>query len=298
MKLTRAIALAGLISLSACSLNWQRAAASDEILEPSPNGNNLGLRTITKYAVQQSLPLPNHTSIPGSTPGSLTLMPSPGSTLGPDPAQEYSPYNLGQLQVQPASSLPTAPLRAVDNGWTVKLYDPQLRLDGQNTDAAQLARLNTYLGQQRFGQEQGLAIDYQHNFVAVSALGSLDVGITPRASLAIGPEGSATRLGALVSIGQNLHEPRNSQSNWYIFAGGGAEALTYEPGGNGSFGDGLRLEEKVLVGDAQAGIAVRVGRANLSLAYVRRETDAYSRVSQLNSEDVENYAALTFTLGR
>lgn len=274
-----------------------RAAAGEQTLEP-PKTASLGLRasSITKSLIAQSQLQPDRVPVAGSAQASVALTTLPRPSTGPEP--EHSPYDLNQLQAQPASNLPSAPTGAVDTGWTVKLYDPQQRLDGQNTDAAQLARLNTYLGHQNFGHEQGLAVDYQRNFVAVSALGGLDIGITPRASMAIGPEGSATRLGALVSIGQNLHEPRNSQSNWYVFAGGGAEALTYEPGGNGSFGDGLRLEEKVLVGDAQAGVALRVGRANLSLAYVRRETDVYSRVRQLNSEDVENYAALTFTLGR
>ncbi len=140
--------------------------------------------------------------------------------------------------------------------------------------------------------------DISKNYVAKWTLAGFDVGFSPRASMYIGPQGNAARLGALVSIGQNLKEPRSNVGNWYVFVGGGAEALTFEPDGTGSLINGLRVEEKTLIGDGQAGIAVRVGQANLSLAYVRRETNSRGELRSLRGEDIENFAALTFSVGR
>ncbi len=93
-----------------------------------------------------------------------------------------------------------------------------------------------------------------------------------------------------------LSRPRTTQSRWYIFAGSGGDTLTYEPGGR-SFGDGWRVENKTIVGDGQAGLAMRLGPANLALGYVRREFSAHSRLNDLRGNEVESYAAFSLSFG-
>jgi hypothetical protein len=202
----------------------------------------------------------------------------------------------------PVSDISEAPVSALRLGERARYRQlPALTLGGVPFTLPSTADFSWRVQDLSYGFEtpsDRYQVNLQKSYVANWTLGGLDVGITPRASMVSGPGGSATRLGALVAIGENLQTPRTQTGNWYVFVGGGAEALTYEPGSRRSLVDGLRVEEKVMIGDGQAGLAFRVGAANLSLAYVRRETNARSRVSQLNSYDVEDFAALTFSIGR
>jgi len=78
------------------------------------------------------------------------------------------------------------------------------------------------------------------------------------------------RFGALVRFGENFSAPRRSGSRgWYIFAAADAQAVTWKL--DGRAGEVVRLEEKSLVGDAQAGVAIEVGGGDLAFGFVHRE---------------------------
>jgi hypothetical protein len=122
----------------------------------------------------------------------------------------------------------------------------------------------------------------------------LDLSLTPRASMRFNDEESSALVGAVVEIGKDLREGSEFENNtWYVFAGADAEALTYSPNSIGRLTNGqFHLQDRIIVGDAQAGVGYRIGDADVSLSYMRREATA---------EDFsfsEDAAALSFTWKR
>lgn len=121
----------------------------------------------------------------------------------------------------------------------------------------------------------------------------LDLALSPRAGVSFDDQSSSALVGALVKIGDNLqNNPQINPNTWYFFAGADAQAMTYTPGQqNYGIDDGGRfaLRDSIIVGDAQAGLAYRLGDADLSLTYLRREARAE------NYKFEEDAAALSFT---
>lgn len=130
-------------------------------------------------------------------------------------------------------------------------------------------------------------------FTAKSKKG-LDLSLKPRAAMAFEDGNRSARVGAVVEIGKDLREGSELQNNtWYFFAGADAEALSYSPNSVSRITSGqFHLQDRIIVGDAQAGLGYRIGDADVSLSYMRREATA---------EDfnfVEDAAALSFTWKR
>ena len=122
----------------------------------------------------------------------------------------------------------------------------------------------------------------------------LDFSLIPRASMRFNDDESSALVGAVVEIGKDLREGSEFENNtWYVFAGADAEALTYSPNSIGRLANGqFHLQDRIIVGDAQAGVGYRIGDADVSLSYMRREATA---------EDFsfsEDAAALSFTWKR
>lgn len=122
----------------------------------------------------------------------------------------------------------------------------------------------------------------------------IDLVLRPRASFRFDDESSSAIVGAVVEIGEDLRQGSDFKTNtWYFFAGADAEALTYSPNGVRQFSSGqFHLQDRIIVGDAQAGVGYRIGDADLSLSYLRREA---------NAEGIsynEDAAALSFTWKR
>lgn len=129
----------------------------------------------------------------------------------------------------------------------------------------------------------------------------LGIELTPSASLRFDDDQSSTVVGALVKIGDDLRRDSEFNNNtWYFFAGADAEALTYRPNSASGLTRGnFNLQDRIIVGDAQAGVGYRIGDADLSLSYMRREVSGFS--SSNTSDDVsfkEDAATLSFTWRR
>lgn len=126
--------------------------------------------------------------------------------------------------------------------------------------------------------------------------GSRGIGMAlqPRAGVSFDDESSSALVGALVKIGDNLQNAEDIDPNtWYFFAGADAQAMTYTPGRESLDGNArFALRDSVIVGDAQAGVAYRMGSADVSLTYLRREARAE------NYKFEEDAAALSFTWRR
>ncbi|MEE9347552.1 MAG: hypothetical protein V3U82_05105 [Robiginitomaculum sp.] len=135
-----------------------------------------------------------------------------------------------------------------------------------------------------------LGLVYSHDFTAKSD--GLDLTLVPRAGLSFDDDSSSALVGALVRIGDDLQSSTDINPNtWYFFAGAEAQALTYTPNRLNKSLDAGRFgfHNQVIVGDAQAGVAYRLGDTDLSLTYLRREARAQ------NYKFEEDAAALSFT---
>jgi hypothetical protein len=116
---------------------------------------------------------------------------------------------------------------------------------------------------------RGLRLDYIRPVASVLP-GELEVAVEPRANVLFGEQVSGVGGGAVVRFGRNLTAPRKERSRWYAFVGADAQALTWSLGGGGEEHT-LRLEDKQLIGDYQAGVAMRVGHGDLAFGFVHRE---------------------------
>jgi len=148
-------------------------------------------------------------------------------------------------------------------------------------------------GEGCLSRDDTLDLGYAKAFTSRSQTG-LDLSLTPRAALRFNDESSSAVVGAVVEIGEDLRNGANFDNNtWYFFAGADAEALTYSPNSVGRLTSGqFHLQDRIIVGDAQAGLGYRIGDADVSLSYLRREATA---------EDFsfkEDAAALSFTWKR
>jgi len=142
-------------------------------------------------------------------------------------------------------------------------------------------------------RNEALDLGFSKSITSFSPKG-LDLSLTPRAALRFNDESSSAIVGAVVEIGEDLRKGSNFENNtWYFFAGADAEALTYSPNSVSRLNRGqFHLQDRIIVGDAQAGVGYRIGEADVSLSYMRREA---------SSEDfsfTEDAAALSFTWKR
>ena len=122
----------------------------------------------------------------------------------------------------------------------------------------------------------------------------IDLVLRPRASFRFDDDSSSALIGAVVEIGEDLRQGSDIKTNtWYLFAGADAEALTYSPESLRSLSAGnFHLQDRIIVGDAQAGLGYRIGDADVSLSYLRRQANAEGLSYN------EDAAALSFTWKR
>lgn len=194
----------------------------------------------------------------------------------------------------PLSALTSRPGARVDLGEAGTLEvailddtgsDPARRLFSPRGDAYSPVVID------RGEREATVAVNYERRFEASGLGEDLDVSFTPRAAISVGPDGSAAGAGAEVRIGQYLEGEIEAAPRWYVFAGADRRALTYDPSKGVDFPNAMQLAQRQVVGDAQAGIAIRVGETDLSLAYVRRE---YKHVAGVTSfDETEEFGAVS-----
>lgn len=131
-------------------------------------------------------------------------------------------------------------------------------------------------------------------------VGQIGFSINPSAQFYETGLGRVEETGAELRLGQRLrqiigeYQPGDKPS-WFIFAGGGGQAITYTPGVSAvsTPGGAIRLQDKVRVGRIQAGFAVEHRGVQASLSYVRKELN-------LSGEDAlqQHFAGLTLSYRR
>jgi hypothetical protein len=132
--------------------------------------------------------------------------------------------------------------------------------------------------------------------------GPLDVGIAQRASLEDGERGRIVGRGAEVRVGQGLAELVGtsaidpSRPSWYFFAASDGQALTWAPGTL----EGLAYQqERVTVGDLQAGFTYEYRGIQSSFSYLQREVSNSTRGAGAQSRSAtESFVGATVTVRR
>lgn len=136
-----------------------------------------------------------------------------------------------------------------------------------------------------------VAVNYENSIDAPGDATHLDVSVTQRAALSVGEDGTAAGAGAELRIGRHLGSTLENQPRWYMFAGADRRALLYNPAEGADLEDAMALTRREVVGDAQAGVAVRVGEVDIALAYVMRD---YRHVAGTDSfREDEEFGAIT-----
>ena len=107
--------------------------------------------------------------------------------------------------------------------------------------------------------------------------GGVDLQLIPRAAVNFGDQHSSALVGAVVKIGEDLRETDpNDNTRWYLFAGADAEAVTFSTKGQSNLSASqFNLQDRIIVGDAQAGFGYKIGDADIALTYTRRDVNSF-----------------------
>lgn len=144
---------------------------------------------------------------------------------------------------------------------------------------------------------------YEVALVARESVRGLDARLSQRGTLGVDENGDITThsSGTELRLGRGLAGERPNQRSatprWYFFAASDDEALTWAPGGRSAFGgasSSFALQDRVEIGDLQAGVTYEVYGVQASLAYVEREVSVHTG-SQSFSHD-ESFAGVTLTM--
>ncbi len=166
-------------------------------------------------------------------------------------------------------------------------------------DPADSARFSDLGGARRETSNTADYRRYEFSVIARNQLG-FDVGFAQRAGLGVDrngdiasrSRGSELRFGRLGS-----ERPVSSEPSWYVFAASEDEAVTWRPGARNDFGgaaSSFNVEDRVEIGDLQAGVTYERGPWQASLAYVEREYSTRSGARTISRE--ENFTGLTLTM--
>jgi hypothetical protein len=143
---------------------------------------------------------------------------------------------------------------------------------------------------------------YEVALVASGAAG-FDVAFAQRGGLGFNAAGDVEREShsSELRLGRGLRDmPRDTPSatpKWYFFAASEDEALIWRPGMRTDFGgspSGFALQDRVEIGDLQAGLTYEANGWQASLAYVEREISV--RAGNENYTADENFAGFTLTM--
>ena len=143
---------------------------------------------------------------------------------------------------------------------------------------------------------------YEFEFVGPGMSG-LNVSFAQRGGVGFNNQGDIDRQirASELRLGRGLGVERSQPSaepTWYFFAASEDEALTWRPGARrdfgGSSGPSFGLQDRVEIGDMQAGITYERYGVQASLAYVEREFTVISGAQSFTRDD--SFAGLTITM--
>lgn len=142
---------------------------------------------------------------------------------------------------------------------------------------------------------------YELELIARTA-GDIDVAFAQRGGLGFNASGDIERevRASELRLGRGLRMDRDEGSSsptWYIFAASEDEALIWRPGARSAFGgagNSFALQDRVEIGDMQAGITYEANGWQASLAYVQREISVRSGARTFSQD--EDFTGVTLTM--
>jgi len=132
---------------------------------------------------------------------------------------------------------------------------------------------------------------------------NVDVSLSHRDGLGFDRNGdiSSRSRGSEIRVGRGLlpmqRRASPNRSRWYLFAGSSDQALIWQPGVGNEFGgvsSSFALQDRVEIGDRQAGITYETHGIQASLAYVERKVRMYVGAQRFTED--ENFTGLTLTM--
>ncbi|MFT3729474.1 MAG: hypothetical protein QM759_16745 [Terricaulis sp.] len=143
--------------------------------------------------------------------------------------------------------------------------------------------------------------------VVARAAANIDVAFAHRRGIGFDDAGDISRQteGSEVRVGHGLHlqgsheERPSSTPRWYAFVASDQQALIWRPGARSDFGGSsseFALQDRVEIGDVQAGVTYEVYGVQTSLAYVERKMR--TRVGGHTYVQDDNFAGITVTVRR
>ncbi len=151
------------------------------------------------------------------------------------------------------------------------------------------------------GKGQALVGEFSATATAVAG-GPFDVAIAQRARLEDGADGRVIGRGAEVRFGQGLADlvgasPFDpSRPAWYFFAASDGQALTWAPG---TLAGLAYQQERITVGDLQAGFSYEHRGVQTSFSYLQREVSNSTRGAGAQSRsETESFVGATVTVRR
>lgn len=143
--------------------------------------------------------------------------------------------------------------------------------------------------------------DVEVSFSAPGGAFGYDVALAQRASFTVDENGEIGRTGAgaELRLGRNLERiarpwERADQGSWYIFIASDGQALTWTAESAIAGQRGLRLQDRVTIGDTQVGVTYEFNGLQASLAYTRREI-SYNGIRSRGYNEDESFAGFVFT---
>jgi hypothetical protein len=139
--------------------------------------------------------------------------------------------------------------------------------------------------------------------VVASALSGFDVAFAQRGGLGFNANGDIERetRSSELRLGRGLRMTRDAPSSspkWYFFAASEDEALIWRPGVERqlgpSSGGGFALQDRVEIGDMQAGVTYEANGWQASLAYVDREISVQAGHETFTQD--ADFVGLTLTM--
>lgn len=245
--------------------------------------------------------------------GPSSLSYTPMSASAPTKSQNAIPADQSLIRTTsydrrtsaPVTTVPTVAQQSARASYSqASLSRPLGQVNGIDLTVAQFAdsvaqspRVDlTYRG--KVSQPQNLNAGY--TFLADSEKTGFGLDLAVRPHVTINDEGAvrSTRAGAEVRVGQNLdlRGQNANNSNWYLFAGADGEAVVWDvqrTGLNDLTNGQVTLQDKVTVGDVQAGIAFESPAGQMSISYIERDYEY--RNGAISRSGTEEFAAVTLT---
>lgn len=139
--------------------------------------------------------------------------------------------------------------------------------------------------------------------VTARAPAGIEVAFAQRGGVGFNAQGDVERASnaSELQLGRGLRGLRrdnaSSAPSWYFFAASEDEALVWQPGTRSEFGgssNSFTLQDRVEIGDIQAGITYEQNGLQASLAYVEREISATAGRQTVHQN--QEFVGLTLTM--